>query len=296
MNLSNARATFGLNAKATPTSSNISGSVQIGASNETISFPTADVAYSLRAIFAGNGDVLAINLTNCNTTGSTAFVAGNAQVETATITAASGATSSGTMTMVLTAAGLAGSPLNIAVPLVTGTHTTTALIATAARNALLANAAVIALFSIGGTGSNIVLTRKPTSTHTVPTGTLNLYAANDTTLNLAIPAGLGVTLAATSANTTAGVISDGVKIYDGDGKDFEGETLATIDFIHGILASENSNTGHIYFESSDSAFPINSGSQTMICSSTSGMNFDTSGQFSADDTADLTITVIGTSA
>ena len=296
MNLSNARATFGLNAKATPTSSNISGSIQIGASNETVSFPTADVAYSLRAIFAGSGDVLAIDLTDCDTTGSTAFVAGNAQIETATITAASGATSSGTMTMVLTSAAVVGSPLNIAVPLVTGTHTTATLIATAARNALLANAAVIASFSIGGTGANIVLTRKPTSTHTVPTGTLNLYAANDTTLNLAIPAGLGVTLAALSANTTLGVISDGVKIYDGDGKDFEGDTLALVSVINGILASEKSNSGNVYFTSSDAAFPINSGSQTLICSSTSGMNFDTSGQFLADDAADLTITVIGTTA
>jgi len=296
MNLSNARATFGLQAKATPTSSNISGSVQIGASNETISFPIADVAYSLRAIFAGNGDVLSINITNCSTTGSTAFVAGNAQIETATITAASGATTSGTMTMVLTAAGLTGSPLNIAVPLVTGTHTTAALIATAARNALLANAAVIARFSIGGTGANIVLTRLPTSTYTVPTGALNLYAANDTTLNLAIPAGLGVTAAATSANTTAGVISDGVKIYDGDGKDFEGETLTSIVATYGVLIKNSEFGASIAITGTTSdSFTLAADSIILFAGSSSDQIESQLG-FTASGVSDVSITVIGATA
>jgi hypothetical protein len=291
MNLSNARATFGLQAKATPTSSNISGTVQIGANNETISFPNADVAYSLRAIFAGSGDVMEIDLTDCDTTGSTAFVAGTAQVETATITAASGATSSGTMTMVLTSAGMTGSPLNVPVALVTGTHTTAALIASAARAALSANAVVAARFSIGGTGANIVLTRKPTSTHTVPTGTLNLYAANDTLLNLAIPAGLGVTLAASSANTTLGVVSDGVKIYDGDGKDFEGDALATISAFYGLLAT---GTGSISYASSTSVYKGGVGNGSMFLQSIGDMPLTFTSSHS--EAAELTITVIGASS
>lgn len=296
MNLSNARATFGLSAKAVPTSTGISGSVQVGSNNETVSFPTADVAYSLRAIFAGTSDVLAIDLTDGDTTGSTAFVAGNAQVETATITAASGATSSGTMTMVLTAAGLAGSPLNIAVPLVTGTHTTAALIATAARNALLSNAAVIASFSIGGTGADIVLTRLPTSTHTVPTGTLNLYADNDASLNLAIPAGLGVTAAASSANSVAGVISDGVKIYDGDGKDFEGDALASISSISAVLFKSSGGSLSFAGNASDSfAISENTGVQ-FFGSDTEPLGIDDAFAVTASSPSDLTITVIGTSA
>ena len=295
MNLSNARATFGLQAKVTPTSSNSSGSIQIGANSETISFPTADVVYSLRAIFAGSSDELAIDLTDCDTTGSTAFVAGNAQVETATITAAAGATSSGTMTLVLTSAGMTGSPLNIAVPLVTGTHTTAALIAAAARNALLANAVVVARFTIGGTGANIVLTRKPTSTYTVPTGILNLYAANDTTLNLAIPSGLGVTAAATSTDTTAGVISDGVKIYDGDGKDFEGETLAAITAIAGLLL--RCSLGGVSFSDGDgNAFGLETGSGLLLFSETPSGNFLSTATITASGVSDLTITVIGQSA
>ena len=295
MNLSNARATFGLQAKVTPTSSNSSGSIQIGANSETISFPTADVVYSLRAIFAGSSDELAIDLTDCDTTGSTAFVAGNAQVETATITAAAGATSSGTMTLGLTSAGMTGSPLNIAVPLVTGTHTTAALIAAAARNALLANAVVVARFTISGTGPNIVLTRKPTSSYAVPTGILNLYAANDTTLNLAIPSGLGVTAAATSANTTAGVISDGVKIYDGDGKDFEGETLAAIAATYGVMIKNSEGPLFNITGSTSDSFTLAADSIILFAGSSSNQ-IDSQLIFLSSGAADLTITVIGQSA
>ena len=295
MNLSNARATFGLQAKVTPTSSNSSGSIQIGANSETISFPTADVVYSLRAIFAGSSDELAIDLTDCDTTGSTAFVAGNAQVEIATITAAAGATSSGTMTLVLASAGMTGSPLNIAVPLITGTHTTAALIAAAARNALLANAVVVARFTISGTGPNIVLTRKPTSSYAVPTGILNLYAANDTTLNLAIPSGLGVTAAATSANTTAGVISDGVKIYDGDGKDFEGETLAAIAATYGVMIKNSEGPLFNITGSTSDSFTLAADSIILFAGSSSNQ-IDSQLIFLSSGAADLTITVIGQSA
>jgi hypothetical protein len=288
--ISDARATYGLQAAGIHTSSGVSGSVQIGTQQTQVRFPTADVAYSIRAIFAGTADNLVIDLTDCDTTGSTAFVAGTAQVETATITAASGATT-GTMTMVLTAAGMTGSPLNVPVALVTGTHTTAALIASAARAALSANAVVDARFSIGGTGANIVLTHKPTSTHSVPTGTLNLYAANDTTLNLAIPAGLGVTLAATSANTTAGVVSDGVKIYDGDGKDFEGDALATISAFYGLLAT---GTGSISYASSASVYKGGVGNGSMFLQSIGDMPLTFTSNHS--EAAELTITVIGASA
>jgi len=295
MNISNARATFGLQAKAAPTSSNISGNIQIGTNTETVSFPTADVAYSLRAIFAGSGDELAIDLTDCDTTGSTAFAAGTAQVETATITAASGATASGTMTMVLTSAGMTGSPLNVPVALTTAAHTTAALIASAARAALSANAVVAARFSIGGTGANIVLTRKPTSSYTVPTGILNLYAANDTTLNLAIPSGLGVTAAATSADTTAGVVSSGVKIYDGDGKDFEGDVIPVVTAIAGLLL-QCSIGAVTYLDEDGNSFGLNTGNRILFLAETPGGDFRTTATLTESDVSDVSITVIGATA
>lgn len=289
MNLSNARATFGLQAKATPTSSNISGSVQIGASNETISFPTADVAYSLRAIFAGNGDVLSINLTNCSTTGSTAFVAGNAQVETAT--AAGTISASGNATVTVTAAGMTGSPKAISVAVVAADTAT--VWAGKVRTALAADAAVSALFSVSGATTSIILTRKPTSSHTVPNGTLNLYAADIPGLNIALANGTctGITNAGTSTNTLAGVISDGVKIYDGDGKDFEGDALATISAFHGLLAT---GTGSISYSSNAAVYKGGIGNGSMLLQSIGDMPLTFTSNHSA--VAELTITVIGTTA
>jgi len=298
MNLTNARATFGLNAKATPTSSNVSGSVQIGATNASTLFPDADVVYSLRAIFTGSSSNSAsIDFFDGTAVTVTTLFSGNAQVETSTVTATSGATSSGTMTLVLTSAGMTGSPLNVPVALVTGTHTTAALIATAARTALTATAVIAERFTVGGTGADIVLTRKPTSTFTVPTGTLSLYAANDATLNLAIPSGLGVTAALSSTNTTSAVASDGVKIYD-QGFDFEGDALPTITKVHAIQI-KNAGTSAVTLSGNiDDVIPIQSGATVLLSGdATTGLNIDATGHvIGSAGVADLTITVIGQTA
>jgi hypothetical protein len=78
------------------------------------------------------------------------------------------------------------------VPLTTGIHTTAALIATASAAALNNTEAITdANWSFYSSGGNIVATR-----------TAN--AANDGTFNIAIPGARGVTVAASSANSTAG--------------------------------------------------------------------------------------------
>lgn len=119
--------------------------------------------------------------------------AGTAQVETATVTAAAGATSDGNLAVTVTGAGIAGSPLVVQVPLTLLTHTTAALVADAIRTALGATAAITALYTVGGTGADVSLTK-------------TVAAANDATLNIALAGSLGVTAAPTSANTTAGVV------------------------------------------------------------------------------------------
>jgi hypothetical protein len=93
--------------------------------------------------------------------------------------------------VVFTSADVTGSPLTVPVALTT-TQTTATLIAVEIRAALTANAAIAAVYTIGGTGATVTATRI-------------LKRSNDATLNIAIPAGLGITAAATSANTTAGV-------------------------------------------------------------------------------------------
>jgi hypothetical protein len=69
------------------------------------------------------------------------------------------------------------------------------------RTALTADSAVAALFTVGGSGASIVLTRKTP-------------AANDTSLNISLDNGTctGITTAGTSANTTAGVAYDTVSV------------------------------------------------------------------------------------
>lgn len=115
------------------------------------------------------------------------------QVETAT--AAGTVTTTGNASVVVTAAGMTGSPITVAVPVVEDDDA--AAIATAIRTALSANAVISAFFTIGGATTAIVLTRK-------------LSAANDATINIAIAddTSVGVTTAASSANTTSGVKGD----------------------------------------------------------------------------------------
>jgi len=292
-NFSDARAIYGLQATGSLTSTLVSGSVQIGVNQTQVRFPNADVAYSLRAIFVGTGDILEVNLPAGSTSGSTAFVAGAAQVETAT--AAGTITAAGNASVVVTAAGMTGSPKTISVAV--ANTDTAATWAGKVRTALAADSAVSALFSVGGTTTAIVLTRKPTSSYTVPGGTLNLYAANDATLNIALDNGTctGITTAGTSANTTAGVVSDGVKIYDGDGKDFEGETLVAIASINGVLFKGATGSLTVAGSVSDSFNVSENTGVQFFGSDTEPLGIDDSFTITATSTSDFTLTVIGQS-
>lgn len=236
MILTSARSIHGINATASPIGPRATGSVQIGGNNLTSNYTTANVAYAIQAVSAGTGGNISLNLLTNNTTGSTAFIAGQAQVETATVISAGGITTSGTATVTVTAAGMTGSPKIVNVALTVAAHTSATLIATAMAAALNADTAYAAMFTATSSAAAIITTRKPTSSHTAPGGTLNLYAATDATLNLAIAPGtsVGITAAPLSADTTAGIVSSGVKIY-GDGADFEGETLPTIATLYSVL-------------------------------------------------------------
>jgi hypothetical protein len=124
--------------------------------------------------------------------GPKANVGGTAQVETATVVGTIEAAGAGNATVIVTAAGMTGSPktFNVAV----ANDDTASQVATKIRAALAADAAVTALFAVSGSGANVILTKL-------------LPAANDATLNISIDDGTsaGLTAAPTSANTTAGV-------------------------------------------------------------------------------------------
>ena len=189
MILKQAKAAFGLTANVTATKTGSSGSLVLGKTAKTVNFTTAVKAYFLRAVFAGPGDLLNLVLRTNVTSASTAWVAGAAQVTTAT--AAGTVSAGGNASVVVTSAGMAGSPKTLAVAV--ATSDTPTLWAAKVRTALAADAAVAARFTVGGSTTAIVLTRKPTATFVVPseTGTLAIYAANDATLNVALATGTG---------------------------------------------------------------------------------------------------------
>lgn len=246
MNISQTRAFSGLRMVATPTSSLVSNDVTIGISSTNTAIADVDTAYAARALIVGAASDLVLDLADNDSTGTTAWTAGQAQVETAT--AAGSITGSGNATVIVTAAGMTGSPKTISVAVLNGD--TAAVWAGKVRTALAADAAVAALFDVGGTTTAIRLTRKATATYTVGTASVPLYAANDATLNISLDNGTctGITTAATSANTTSGTLTAGVYLLDADGKDFEGATLTAIAAgrLGGLLISNQSaSTGDI---------------------------------------------------
>jgi hypothetical protein len=123
-------------------------------------------------------------------------VNGQPQVETATVAGTIGGAGAGNISVVITAAGLAGSPLTV--PVAVANNDTAAQVAGKIRTALGLVAAITALFSVGGSSDQVSLTRL-------------IGAANDATLNIATSTGTatGLTAAPTSADTTPGIANGG---------------------------------------------------------------------------------------
>jgi len=253
MTLTTPQAKAGLFATATPTGSNLGGIITIGETPLRVDLTGADIAWSATAVLATATDAFVIGTDDGDTSGSTSWTAGTAQVETATC--AGTVTAGGNAAVVVTAAGLTGSPKTLSVAVATS-DTATAW-AAKVRTALAADADVAAMFAVSGATTAVILTRRQAIT--VPTGTLNIYSANDATLNISLDndTSTGITTAATSANTTAGVITDGAKVYDGDQLDFEGVTIPTAASMQGVLI--RCTAGAVTQTSTDESAKLSSG-------------------------------------
>ena len=233
MAISAAQTITGSNCQGQATSSLVTGIVQIGASQTATQFTTADIGYAIGVEIVASGGSVAIDLQTGIATPSAAYVAGTAQVETATVVAAAGCTSNGTCSLTFTSAAVTGSPLTVVVQLTTASNSAT-LVAAALAAGLAANTAIAAVWTVTSSGADIINTRKSDA---------NGYKyANESGTNIAIPAGLGITAAPTSTNTTAGVVSSGVRVLDGDGKDFEGVTLVSMARLYSLEVNVTSGT------------------------------------------------------
>ena len=239
MNLSTTRATFGLNSRATPVKAGTNGTVQIGENNETLTLSSATKIVSFDAVLAGTAS-LVVDVSDLDSTGTTSWTAGTAQVETAT--AAGTVSGTGNASVVVTSTGMTGSPLTVSVPVTSGD--TASVWAGKVRTALAANATIAARFTVSGTTTSIVLTRKPLVSYTLNGSSVPVYTSTDASLNIALDNGTstGITPASTSANTTAGTATAGVNVPDLDGTDFEGEATGGLTAIYGITVKNASTS------------------------------------------------------
>ena len=239
-NFSNIKAFTGLYGNATSLNSQETNEVQVGVSPTTTALSSATKIVSFEALIVGSASDLVIDVSDLDNTGSTAWTAGTAQVETAT--AAGTITASGNAAVVVTAAGMTGSPKTINVPVLNGD--TAAVWAGKVRTALASDTDVSALFAVSGTTTAIVLTRKATKTYTLRGASVPLYAANDSTLNISLDNGTctGITTAATSANTTAGVLTVGAYAPDLNGNDVFGDATSGIGAVYGLYIETDSSS------------------------------------------------------
>lgn len=241
---SNIKAFTGLYGNATSLNSQETNEVQVGVSPTTTALSSATKIVSFEALIVGSASDLVIDISDLDNTGSTAWTAGTAQVETTT--AAGTITADGNAAVVVTAAGMTGSPKTINVPVLNGD--TAAVWAGKVRTALAADAAVSALFTVSGTSTAIVLTRKPTKTYTLRGSNVPLYPADDGTLNISLDNGTctGITTAATSANTTAGVETVGAYAPDLNGNDVFGDaTGGLMSLISFFVQNDSTSDGSL---------------------------------------------------
>lgn len=234
MAISTVQASYQMQANATLDGVGLSGTIQIGPGSTPFSLSGVNVAYAIKFEVA-IGDTITLNPYTGAVTGADAGVS---QVETATIVAASGATSNGNLAVSIVMSGVA---YPITVALNTVDHTTADLVADEIRDAiaLAQGDAVTALYTVGGTGANVTLTR-------------TLPAANDPTLNIAVTAGLGVSAIVSSTNTTAGLGPTKIYRIDGqtyDTEDYQGVALTTIADLRGLLIVQESGNMEFYLNS-----------------------------------------------
>jgi hypothetical protein len=125
---------------------------------------------------------------------------------------------------------------------------TASLVATKVRAALNATTAITDHYTVGGTGATYSLTTKAVN-----------HAANDTTLNLAHANGTcaGITTAATSANTTAGVGTTRAYKFNGtawNATDNEGIALPSMAKVHSMLIRSSNTAGTVAIDDGTDMF------------------------------------------
>lgn len=239
MNISSTLINYNVSAQATAARAGSGSAITLLQSTATLVPSDANQVYSTHYVLAGATTAATLVLSTGDATGD-AWTAPVKQVETAT--AAGTITAAGNAKATVTAAGMTGSPKDVTFA-VANTDTASAW-AEKARTALAADTDVSAMFDVSGTGTSIILTRKPLATYTLGSTTIEMAYSNDATLNVALDNDTctGITTAATSANTTTAVVGDGAYVANDD-VDYEGIALDSPTDIYGVLIEASSDDG-----------------------------------------------------
>lgn len=240
MDLQSTSFQHGLVGRSNPVQNNVTNAVNIGATTGSLSLSSAATVISFDAVIVGAASDLIVDISDLDSTGTTAWTAGTAQVETATVVGT--ITTAGNAEVIVTSAIVTGSPITLSVAV--ALSDTASDVATKIRTALSADTAITTYFSIGGTGADVVLTHKGSKQYTINGTSVPVYPANDATLNISIDNDTcaGLTTAATSTDTTAGVASAGVYVQNLDGNDFEGEATGGATAIYGLYIANQSTS------------------------------------------------------
>ena len=220
-----------LTIQARPTQPKTSGALTIGGRSTAKTWDaTTQTGYARRVLICDTSGTGVIDLSDGTATGSAAYVSPVAQVET--VVATGTVTSAGTLNVTVTGGGLA-SPKVIPVNIL-GTPTASTWAATV-RTALGNSTDISALFTVGGTGANISLTR-----------IIDDYGfANDGTFDISIAAGtVGGITPTSSTTTTNGSLATGVLWSDTTSVDAEGLPLPALEAVaYGLMAEASAGTG-----------------------------------------------------
>lgn len=199
--------------------------MQVGPNNASLP-STPGVLVSCEAVIVGSTSDLVVLLASFNKDGtSTAWTAGSAQTETATaVGTITPSTGSGNATVVVTAPGMTNTPKTVSVPVLAGD--TAATWAGKVRTALAADPDVSSFWTVGGSSTSILLTRKPFKTYTVNGAAINLHGAT-IAANISLDNGTctGITTAATSTEGAA-TATAGVWVPELNGTDIFGDSVS----------------------------------------------------------------------
>jgi hypothetical protein len=249
-----ARAYYGLQANAEPTSEGTTGTLSIGQGATVTTLTNATGAIVLGIELDSTYDVEF----DTETLIPTITGAGVNQVETAT--AAGTITASGNATVVVTGDDIVGSPLTVSVAVLNAD--TASAWAQKVRTALGAVSAITSLYTVGGSTTAISLTR-----------IVKRY--NDSTLNISLANGTctGITTAATSVGTTAGINPAKCYRISGTtyvGDNFEGADLPNLNDMLGFQVRHTAGNGTFAITNADFNDILGEGEVLQKSSSTSG--------------------------